>query len=112
VAELRRAGERQSIGIPGLFPRVLFRYDVALSNVINLTDPAVTDHLGIAHHELTADWQVTQLLGETAHALVVQAVLTPSATGIDDVLVVFPEHLGLGTVEPEQVELWQSPADL
>ena len=112
VAELRRLGERQSIGVGGLFPRALYRYAVALSNVIDLTDPIVTDHLGIAHHELIADWPVTQLLGETAHALVVQALLAPSATGVDKVLVVLPEHLGLGTLEPDLLERWESSQDL
>jgi RES domain-containing protein len=112
VAELSRLGERQSIGVAGLFPRVLYRYEVALSNIIDLTDLSVTEHLGIARPELTAEWHVTQLLGETAHALVIQALLAPSATGVDNVIVIFPEHLGLGRVEPEQVERWESPADL
>ena len=35
VAELRRLGERQRVGLEGLLPRYLYRFEVALERVLN-----------------------------------------------------------------------------
>ncbi len=41
-----------------------------------------------------------------------QAIRTPSASGVDEVLAVFPELLGSGRLLPELVESWESIGDL
>lgn len=38
--------------------------------------------------------------------------MSPSATGIDDVLAVFVQNIGLGTVEPTLAEEWHTLADI
>lgn len=113
VAELQRLGDRNAIGVEGLLPRYLYRYDIALERVLDLTDAAVTTGVGVGRDVLTGpDWTACQDLGTTAHALGVQAILSPSATGVDDVLAVFVQHIGLGTVEPALVEEWHAMTDL
>lgn len=113
VAELQRFGERQAIGVEGLLPRHLYRYEIHLDRVLDLTDAGVRSEVGLGLEVLTGpDWATCQDLGATAHALGAQAVLSPSAAGVDDVLAVFVQHIGLGSVEPKLVEEWHTVADL
>lgn len=55
------------------------------------------------------DWTLTQELGMAAHALGVQAILSSSATGIDTVIAVFNQNLGLSSITVELVEQWTDP---
>ncbi|WP_208026748.1 RES family NAD+ phosphorylase [Rhabdothermincola sediminis] len=113
VAEFQRLGERQPIGVDGLLPRHLYRYDIRLDRVLDLTDAGTRHEVGIGLDVLTGpDWATCQDLGATAHTLGIQAVLSPSAAGVDDVLAVFVQHIGLGTVEPTLVEEWRTIDDL
>ena len=109
VAELKRFGERQAIGVEGLLPRRLYRYEIALDRVLDLTNGEVRDQVGLGLDVLTgADWTTCRELGVAAHALGVKGINSPSATGVGDVLAVFVQHLGLGRLEPECVEEWHS----
>lgn len=113
VAELRRQGERQPIGLEGLLPRTLFRYSIELDGVLDLTDDSVRDRLRVTGDDLVArDWKATQELGVAAHHLGCRALIAPSATGVDSVLVVFVENIGLGVVDPTAVEHWERAEDL
>ncbi len=53
LAELRRAGDRQSIGVEGLLPRDLYRYHVALDGVLDLTDIRTRTEVGVSSEVLT-----------------------------------------------------------
>lgn len=109
VAELKRLGERQSIGVEGLLPRVLYRYEIELDRVLDLTDGDVRSHVGLGTDVLTGpDWTACQDLGVVAHALGASGINSPSATGVGDVLAVFVQHIGLGRLEPHLVEEWRS----
>jgi RES domain-containing protein len=113
VAELTRQGARHVVGVEGLLPRVLYRYQLDLHRILDLTDERLRDHLGITERDLTGDdWSVCQQIGAEAHATGDQAIRTLSATGVDTVLVVFPELVGGGLVDVELIERWDSIADL
>jgi RES domain-containing protein len=113
VAEMRRLGERQAIGVDNLLPRVLYRYDVQLARVLDLTVGQVSRHVGVSRQLLTGpDWSDCQALGTVAHALGVQAIRSPSAAGVDDVLAVFVHHIGTGRIESSLAEEWHSISDL
>ncbi len=113
VAELTRQGTRHVVGVEGLLPRVLYRYELDLHRVLDLTDTDTRTHLGITRDELVADdWTVCQQLGTEAHAVGDQGIRTYSATGVDTILVVFPELLGASLIEVELVEQWNDLADL
>lgn len=112
VAELTRQGARHVVGVEGLLPRVLYRYELNLSRVLDLTDPEVRAHIGTDHADLTGDdWAVCQQVGAAARASGDQAVRTVSATGVGTVMVVAPELAGAGLVRVELIERYTA-ADL
>jgi RES domain-containing protein len=109
VAELQRLGERQVIGVEGLLPRVLYRYEVSLDRVLDLTIDQVRAQVGLSLDVLTGpDWTTFQELGVTLHALDAQAINSRSATGVGEILAVFVQRIGLGHLEPHLVEEWHS----
>ena len=113
AAELRHRGERLVIGVEGLLPRVLYRYEIALDRVLDLTSGETLEHFGVTTAQIIGtDVAIPRLIGEAAHATGSQAIRAPSATGVDEVLAVFPELLGSGRLLAELVERWESLDDL
>lgn len=113
VAELTRLGTRHVVGVEGLHPRVLYRYELRLDQVLDLTDPQVREHIGVSVADLTGDdWSLCQTIGTDAHDAGDQAIRTYSATDVDTVLAVFPNRLGTGLINVELVERWGTAADL
>lgn len=113
VAELRHRGERLVIGVEGLFPRVLYRYEVSLDRVLDLTSGETLDHLGVTIQQVVGtDLRIPRQIGEGAYANGAQAVRAPSATGVDEVLAVFPEQLGASRLLPGLLERWDLIGDL
>ena len=113
VAELTRQGTRHVVGVEGLLPRVLYRYELDLHRVLDLTDEQTRQQVGLTEDVLTGDdWSLCQQLGAEAYASGDQAIRTFSATGVDTVLAVFTELLGASLLDVEQVERWNDLADL
>jgi hypothetical protein len=113
VAEFLRAGNSLAIGPEGLLPRQLFRYDVGLDRIVDLTDTSILERLGVAQTDLVGeDLSLTRSIGEAAHALGIQAIRSRSATEQDQVLALFLENLGLGTLVPNLEETWETIDDL
>lgn len=113
VAEFMRAGDRLAIGHEGLLPRHLFRYEIDLDGVLDLTDSETREELGIDLIDLLAeDLSVPQLLEEAANSLGLKAIRCPSATGSDDVLAVLLQNLGSGVVAPHRLEIWTTLHDV
>jgi RES domain-containing protein len=113
VAEMRRLGERQAISVANLLPRALYRYEIELARVLDLTAEEVARHVGISRQVLTGpDWSECQALGTVAHALGIQAIRAPSAAGVDDVLAIFVQYIGTGRLEADLSEEWHSIDDL
>lgn len=109
VAELRHLGHRQLIGVEGLLPRVLYRYETSLDRVLDLTSQATLEHLGITEQQVTgSDLAIPRQIGESAHATGSQAIRAPSATGVDHIIAVFSESPGSGRLLPELLERWDS----
>jgi RES domain-containing protein len=107
VAELRHLGERHVIGLEGLLPRTLHRYDIRLTGVLDLTSPAVVAALEIEPGQLISpDWSLPHRVGVIAHSLGWQAILAPSALGVDEILAVFPAHCPGGSVTARLIETW------
>lgn len=113
VAEFLRAGNRLAIGPEGLIPRQLFRYEVGLDRIVDLSVTWIHERLGLAQTDLVGeDLSLTRSIGEAAHALGIQAIRSRSATEQDQVLAVFLENLGLGTLVPNLEETWETIDDL
>jgi len=113
VAELTRQAERQGLSVDALLPRELFEIRTELDNVLDLTDPAALDVLGIAPPDLVReDHRFTQEIGEAAHEHGFQAIRSPSATGVDQILAIFPEQLAGAVLNVRLLGEWNTLDDL
>lgn len=113
IAELTRQSTRNVVGLEGLLPRSVYRYDLHLTRVLDLTDVEVLDHLGISPAQLVADdWSFCQALGVAAYGSGDQAIRSPSATGVDNIVAVFTELVGGSLQDVSLHEEWLTPADL
>lgn len=113
VAELTRQAERQGLSVDALLPRELFEISADLDKVLDLTDPATLGALGIASADLVREeHRFTQEIGEVAHEHAFQAVRSPSATGVDHVLAIFPEKLAGAVLGVKLLGEWNTPDDL
>ncbi|MGH9188997.1 MAG: RES family NAD+ phosphorylase [Acidimicrobiales bacterium] len=113
VAELTRQAERQGLNVEALLRRELFEIMADLGKVLDLTDAETLDAIGIAPPDLVReDQRFTQEIGEAAHEHAFQAIRSPSATGIDSVLAIFPEKLAGAVVDVKLLGEWSTADDL
>lgn len=113
VAELTRQAERQGLDVDALLPRELFEISADLDKVLDLTDTATLDALGITPSDLVReDPRFTQEIGEAAHEHALQAIRSPSATGVDNVLAIFPEQLAGAVLNVRLLGEWNTAEDL
>lgn len=114
VNEFHRLAKRQRLDASQFLPRTLYRYDVDLANVLNLSVPTVRDVLEIDEASiLVEDLALPQSIGEAAFAAGRTAILAPSAAGPDDALAVFSSKLGNdSTIAEEQIEIWETVPEM
>ena len=113
AAELTRLAHRQGIAVEHFLPREVWRIQVNLTRVLDLTDSTVLNTLGLDPEDLIRDdYQLTNEIGETAYEQGFQAIITRSATDVDDVIAIFTEKLGKSILQTDLVERWRSPNDL
>lgn len=113
AAEFMRSGRAQPIGPSGLLPRSLYRYEIQLSGVLDLTDPATLDHLEVSRSAMIDDdLTLTRQIGEIAHQSSYQAIRNASATGVDDVIAVLIENLRSGVLLPTLEATWATMDDV
>lgn len=113
AAELTRLAERQSVGVGDLLPRELWSLRVDVGRVLDLTDATTLGAARLTQADLVlADHTFTRQLGQAAHQRGYQAIRSFSTTGVDDVLVLFPENLGNAAVDVQLVERWDVIGDL
>ncbi len=113
VAELQHMGQRQPITLAGLLPRQLYRYEIKLTQVLDLTDLNALDALGLDPGTLVRpDWTATQQIGTIAHRNEFHAIRSRSATGVDDVLAVFCDIALSEVIDVTAIERWEGVGDL
>ena len=113
VAELTRQAERQSLSIEDLLPRELWEVAVGLRKVLDLSDARTRETLGLDSADLVRDnHSDTRDIGEAAHEHGFQAIRAPSATGVDEILAIFPENLADAVLHVELVREWRTIDDL
>lgn len=96
-----------------LLPRELWQLKVGPVRLLDLTDHTNLTVLNLGARDLVRDdHRLTRQIGEAAHQQRFQAILTPSATGVDNVLAVFPENLATSALEIEFIEEWATVTDL
>lgn len=81
--------------------------------MLDLTDAETLAALGIGRPDLVReDHQFTREIGEAAHEQAFQAICSPSATGVDNVLAMFPEKLAGAVLDVTLLGEWNTAEDL
>ena len=112
-AELSRQAERQSLNVEDLLPREVWAMRFELTTVLDLTDEDTLTQLSVSNDDLVRTAHAfTQQIGEAAYEHHFQAIRSPSATGVDHVLAVFPENLADALFEVEMIGVWTNADDL
>jgi RES domain-containing protein len=108
AAELHRLASRGGRAVDDFLPRHLLEYEVGLEAILDLTNPATLEAVGLGEEQLRSeDAMPCQEVGEAAHHLGREGILAPSATGAGDVLAVFVERLLPGSrLEIVSTTLW------
>lgn len=83
---------------------------VRLQKVLDLTNPAVLERLGVAKDALVSpDWTITQAISHQARKAGCQGLLVPSATGNGVNLVVFENNFAQGClIEVKEIRVLES----
>jgi len=93
--------------VANLLPRHLWRYELDHERCLNLIDKDIFRQIGIDTEVLVEpSWELTQQIGTAAHAVGVQAIQSPSATGVDTVIAVFLQNLGVSSLTAGLDEEW------
>jgi RES domain-containing protein len=111
IAEFHRLALRAGRGAQDFLPRELHRVDVTLEDVLELADAPVLKNLGIEPSQLLGDdLRTSQALGDAAHYLGIEAVLSASAAGPGHALAIFTDRLMPGSALSSQlVTVWDVP---
>lgn len=113
AAEYLGFAGQHPLGPSGFLPRALYRFDVVLTSVLDLTDEPTRTHLGVTPAQTVEDDRaLTHHIGEIAHQFGYQAILNASATGVDAVLAVFIENLRNGRLDHELENTWETVGDI
>jgi len=112
VAEFRRLALRSGRSTADFLPRELYRIDVTLQLVLDLTEGATVQALNVEGADLISDDLVTcQAVGDAAHYLGAEAILAPSAAGPGSVLAIYTDRLQPGSVlTPHLLSKWDVAA--
>lgn len=98
IAELERAARRQGIAAADLLPRDEVIYAVELQRVIDLVNPGHLRTVGLDGARLASrDWRLCQAIGDAAHYVGFEGILSPSATGTGNTLAIFLDRLVRGS---------------
>jgi RES domain-containing protein len=106
--EFERMVARAGRSTADFLPRRLYRYELTLAAVIDLTVAGQPEALATVDFGAD-DLRFTQAIGEAAQYLGNEAILAPSATGIGTVIAVFNDQLRQGS--SVQAGDWESWAD-
>ena len=113
AAEFMRTTQRHPLGPAAFLPRVLYRYEVQLTAVLDLTDEGTLEHLGLDRGALVdEDVTMPRQIGEVAQQFGYQAVRNASAAGVDDVIAVLVQNLRTGVLMPSVEATWNSLDDV
>jgi RES domain-containing protein len=113
VAELMHLATRQGVDVADLLPRELWAIELDLDRVLDLSEAAVRRRLQLDIGDLIRpDHGLTREIGEAAHDQRLQAIRSPSAAGVDEILAVFTENLAGATLKASLETRWTDSTDL
>ena len=93
-----------------LLPRRVYRYDVRLTSVLDLTDETNLEKLELRRADISSDDALRcQAVGDAAHYAGFEALVAPSASGTGTILAVFFDQIQAGSVvEPVDFRDWMT----
>jgi len=104
-AEFRKLANNNRIGVEFMLPRHIYRFRFRSAQVVDLRIPSTRNALGLPRSGLSEVHVLdTQLIGELARSLLIEAIAAPSSTGIGDMVAIFPDLI---SVDMRHVELWE-----
>lgn len=114
AAEFRRLAARQRLSPESFLPRAMYSYDIELTALLDLTDDAVREAVGLTADDLRGDDpSPCQAVGEAAYACRRSGIIAPSATGLGTVVAAFPDCLtGADTLDAGDYELWETAREI
>ena len=114
VAEFNRLATKFGLPTASFLPRVLYGFDISISDALDLRVPEVRSKLGLDDRQLSADPpDMCQQIGAAAVTCGREAVLAPSATGRGDALALYVGRVGTGSkLDYQEIERWDSPPGL
>ena len=101
MAEVERAAASQGLTAETLLraARRLHTMEIRNASVLDLTDPATMNAVGLALEDVRSDdWEACQAVGHAAWFLHFDGVLAPSASGIGYVLALFESRIHGGVL--------------
>ena len=113
VAEFRRLALRSGRSPADFLPRELYRIQVTLGAVLDLTDPAAAAVAGLSSASMRADdLSACQAVGDAAHYLGLEGVHAPSAAADGTVVAVFTDKLQSSSqLGPALQGRWDDPPE-
>lgn len=113
AAELVRQARGQGLALEDLLPREFWRIEGELNRVLDLLNDSPLSMIGVDRDDLIRDdLTLTRQIGEAAYEHQFQAILAPSATGVDQVLAIFTENLDGAVLDPTLIGEWNEPGQL
>lgn len=105
--EVERTAAKLGMPVGGLLPRNLITLEVSLGRVLDFTDAEVLRQAGLTREVLVDDdVRICQALGDAAHYLGFEGVLSPSAAGPGNTLAIFLNRLkATSRLESLRIEL-------
>jgi RES domain-containing protein len=111
TAEFRRMAARAGRRPEDFLPRRLYRYEVALTALLDLRDAGAREALGLEEDLLASDDPgACQAIGEAAQYIGREGIIAPSATSRGTVLAVYFDRLQADSyVRDIDYEVWEAP---
>jgi RES domain-containing protein len=111
IAEFHRLAARQLRMPEDFLPRRLYRYEVALTAVLDLRQPDARDVVELSDAELQDDDATAcRAIGDAAQYSGLEGILAPSATRVGTVLAVFFDRLRADSyLHDLDFERWDTP---
>lgn len=111
-AELRRLAANSPVGMQLFLPRHVYRFRIKLTKILDLCEVGTRISFGLL--DATSDdlRTQTQLIGELARSLGIEAIIAPSPTGIGNMIAIFTDQAPIPPHDVRHVELWESDAQV
>jgi RES domain-containing protein len=98
-AELERAARRQGLLAADFLPRDEVTHAVELQRVLDLVNASNLRAVDLDPGRLASmDWADCQAVGDAAHYVGFEGIMSPSATGAGTILAIFLDRLLLGSI--------------